>query len=332
MSLLDRTYSWNVDVDYYLNRIIPPSPLARLPPQVSRYLGYRKEQKHDVGNVMGAWWSLLGAFCGLVVVAAIFNNTPSIQAQHPPAIIASFGASAVLEYNAIRSPLGQPRNAILGHTFSALVGVAIAKLFLFHPDFEDIKWIAGAIACGTASAVMLLTGTVHPPGGASAVLAVTDPGIKAMGWYFVGLVMWGTTVMVFVGLIINNIQRQFPVYWWTPLDVGHLWRKDEGNTVDAMRALEAKTVPGAESGSDDQNEKPRGTEQIHITWSEISIPDDLSLNPDEIELVQNLRDRLKKRQEVDLQRVPSSQMSTDQTIVTVPTRDTWSNGASPSSP
>jgi CBS-domain-containing membrane protein len=60
---------------------------------------------------------------------------------------------------------------------------------------------------------MLLTNTIHPPGGASAVLATTDPIITAMGWYFVALVMWGTTLMLIVALVINNIQRQFPMYW-----------------------------------------------------------------------------------------------------------------------
>ena len=136
------------------------------------------------------------------------------------------GASAILEYNAVRSPLGQPRNALLGHTFSAIIGVAVSKLFQMHSDYERIKWIAGAIGCACASAVMLLTGTVHPPGGASAVLAATEPAITAMGWYFVGLVAWGSTLMMIVGLFLNNIQRQFPVYWWTPLDIRRAKKQD----------------------------------------------------------------------------------------------------------
>jgi hypothetical protein len=39
---------------------------------------------------MGAFWSLVGAFCGLAVVAAVFNNTRAIQMHSPPAFIASF--------------------------------------------------------------------------------------------------------------------------------------------------------------------------------------------------------------------------------------------------
>lgn len=81
---------WELDVDRYLNRVLPASPLHRFPVSISRFLGYRKEQSQDVGNVLGAFWALVGAFCGLSVVAAVFNNTGAIHARHPPALIASF--------------------------------------------------------------------------------------------------------------------------------------------------------------------------------------------------------------------------------------------------
>jgi hypothetical protein len=90
MSILDRSRAWDLDLDHYLNRIIPPSPLHKFPAPVSRFLGYRRTQSQDVGNVLGAFWSMVGAFCGLAVIAGVFNNTSSIQLHHPPALIASF--------------------------------------------------------------------------------------------------------------------------------------------------------------------------------------------------------------------------------------------------
>lgn len=90
MATLERAREWDLDVDGYLNRVIPPSPLHKLPTPVSRFLGYRKEKRQDVGNVLGAVWSFVGAFCGLAVVAGVFNNTASIQWHQPPALIASF--------------------------------------------------------------------------------------------------------------------------------------------------------------------------------------------------------------------------------------------------
>lgn len=308
MGFLARVESWNVDVDRYINRIVPPSPLHRFPAPWTRFLGYREKQKEDIGNVLGAIWSCVGAFAGLAVIAAVFNNTESIQMRHPPALIASFGASAVLEYNAIRSPLGQPRNALLGHTFSALIGVAITKLFKLRSDFEKIKWIAGAISCGLASAVMLLTGTVHPPGGASAVLAATSPEITEMGWYFVGIVMWGTTLMLVVGLVINNIQRQFPVYWWTPLDVRRTRRDDVEVVGDGTGGFEERH-PSDESDFDDEKV---GTRAISISSRGVVLPEDLALNKEEAELLEKLQLRLRKEQ---LQSGVSIRSSAEMTVV-----------------
>ncbi|CAG5175416.1 uncharacterized protein ALTATR162_LOCUS10659 [Alternaria atra] len=288
MGVFTGAREWDLDIDRYLNRIIPPSPLHKLPTPVSRFLGHRKETRQDVGNILGAFWSLLGAFCGLAVVAAVFNNTDSIQWHQPPALIASFGASAVLEYNSIRSPLGQPRNALLGHGISALIGVGISKLFQYHSEYDSIKWIAGAVACGCASAVMLLTNTVHPPGGASAVLAATDPIITAMGWYFVGLVLWGTTLMVMVGLVINNIQRQFPIYWWTPLDLRKAKIEDEEVVPDARGGLERKK-------SVEQQHYDQAGDKIEINGAEVVLPDDMSLNAEETKVLERLRERLRKR-------------------------------------
>jgi hypothetical protein len=90
MKFFEKARDWDFDLDRYLNRVLPPSPLHRFPTPVTRFLGYRKAQRHDVGNVLGAFWSLMGAFCGLTVIAAVFDNTGSIQQHHPPALIASF--------------------------------------------------------------------------------------------------------------------------------------------------------------------------------------------------------------------------------------------------
>ena len=176
---------------------------------------------------------------------------------------------------------------MLGHAFSAVIGVGISKLFQLRSDYEKIQWVAGAIACGCASAVMLITGTVHPPGGASAVLAVTDPVITAMGWYFVGLVVWGAVLMLLVGLVINNIQRQFPMYWWTPMK------------LERAKQLDLETVPdgrgGVEKNEAEEDKDDQGEERVEITGAKVVVPESLSLNKEEVELLERLQDRLRKR-------------------------------------
>lgn len=58
-------------------------------------------------------WSWLGAFLGIAGVAII--NDRLLKGTDMILIIGSFGASAVLIYGAIRSPLAQPRNLLGGH-------------------------------------------------------------------------------------------------------------------------------------------------------------------------------------------------------------------------
>lgn len=193
--------------------------------------------------------------------------------------------------------------------------MGISKIFQYHSDYEKIKWIAGALGCALSSAVMLLTGTVHPPGGASAVLAATEPIITAMGWYFVGLVAWGATLMVIVGLFINNIQRQFPVYWWTPLDLRKARKQDLETMPDARGGLESK-----ETREEQIYDQPY--EKIEITGAEVTLPETFSLNAEEAELLEKLRGRLRRR--VDAERkgkildeteASSGRSSTDFTVV-----------------
>ena len=61
------------------------------------------------------------AFVGILSVSALHHETEI------NAIIGSFGASAVLLYDAIGSPLAQPRNVVGGHCVGALVGVTVYK-------------------------------------------------------------------------------------------------------------------------------------------------------------------------------------------------------------
>lgn len=193
--------------------------------------------------------------------------------------------------------------------------MGVSKLFQYHSDYEKIRWIAGAVGCALASAVMLLTGTVHPPGGASAVLAATEPAITAMGWYFLGLVAWGTALMIIVGLLINNIQRQFPMYWWTPLDISRAKRQDLETMPDGRGAVERK-----ESQQEQKNDQPY--EKIEITGAEVSLPTTLSLNNEEVELLERLRDRLRKRldKEEDFDNTESTSGKSSTEFIIVPTR------------
>ncbi len=122
----------------------------------------------------------------------------------------------MLEFYSIESPLAQPRNVVIGQLISVATGISIARIFLLSGRFDEIQWVAGALACASATALMALTKTVHPPAGATALLAVVDREMLEMGWLLIPVVLLSCLLMLCIALILNNIERQFPIYWWTP--------------------------------------------------------------------------------------------------------------------
>jgi CBS-domain-containing membrane protein len=155
-------------------------------------------------------WSWLGSFLGLAAVSIIHYKI--LDETGLMMIIGSFGASAVLIYGAIRSPLAQPRNLLGGHVLSAIIGVTAFKWMGGEP------WLAAAVAVSTSIAVMHLTRTLHPPGGATALIAVIGgESVHNLGYLYVVIpAALGAIVMLIVALIINNISknRRYPEFWF----------------------------------------------------------------------------------------------------------------------
>jgi len=155
------------------------------------------------------FWSFIGAFGGIAAVAWLHETVADPAGLSM--LIGSFGASAVLLYGAPKSPLAQPRNLLGGHFLSALVGVS-ARLLLPSPT-----WMCCALAVAGAIALMHATKALHPPGGATALIAVTGgPKIVSLGYlYAVVPALSGALVMLAVALLANNLasRRRYPEYW-----------------------------------------------------------------------------------------------------------------------
>ncbi|KAL4897158.1 HPP family-domain-containing protein [Aspergillus ambiguus] len=194
--------------------------LARLPWWLSHWLGYRPNGPAKPLPPYLRWaWSFIAAFCGLCVVQAIFNYSDYFASRGVPGIIASYGASAVLVYCAVESPLAQPRALVFGHFLSALVGVCITKLFSLMPDeakFKSLRWLAASLSSAVAIVVMDITETTHPPAGATALLPATDDAVWRLSWYYLPVVLLSSALLLVVALIINNIQRRYPSFWVAP--------------------------------------------------------------------------------------------------------------------
>ncbi len=157
-------------------------------------------------EILCAW---IGSCLAIACIALLEQHVT--KSNGFPLLIGSFGASAVLAFGAIRSPLAQPRNLVGGHFISALVGVTCAQLL------PETTWLASCIAVATAIALMHFSNTLHPPGGATALIAVTggEP-IRQLGyWYALAPCLLGALLMLAIALIVNNIpqNRRYPLFW-----------------------------------------------------------------------------------------------------------------------
>ena len=171
--------------------------------RVSRYVIY----KETLIDYKEHFWSFIGAFIGIGIIA--FLQSEFLLKEENIFLIGSFGASSVLIYGAIQSPLAQPRNLIGGHLVSALIGVTIYKIF------PDIIWITAPLAVALSIVFMQITKTLHPPGGATALIAVIgSENIKSLGYFYVfSPVLSGVFILFFVALVFNNItkNRTYPI-------------------------------------------------------------------------------------------------------------------------
>jgi hypothetical protein len=70
--------------------MMAPSRLARLPPWMSHWLGYRAGPVKPLNTYLVAAWSFITAFCGLSVIQAIFNYSDYFNERNVPGIIASY--------------------------------------------------------------------------------------------------------------------------------------------------------------------------------------------------------------------------------------------------
>jgi CBS domain-containing membrane protein len=162
------------------------------------------------------FWTFLGSFTGVALIGLL--NSYYLDISENLFLIGSFGASAVLIYGVINSPLAQPRNLIFGHLLSSIIGVTIGYLI-------KETWLAAALAVSLSIVVMQITKTLHPPGGATALIAIIgSTKVKSLGYmYVISPILTGVLILLLVALIFNNMtpHRSYPInkHWYK------IWRR-----------------------------------------------------------------------------------------------------------
>ena len=141
----------------------------------------------------------IGAFLAASVIGFLAYYT-----KHP-IIMGSFGASIFVLFVLPDSPFAQPRNVIIGHFITTLIGLIFYNLV-------SSDWWSMALALAFAIAAMQLLRVPHPPAGSNPFIVF----LLGANWDYLWMpTVIGSILIVVVALIYNNISkdRSYPKYW-----------------------------------------------------------------------------------------------------------------------
>ena len=118
-------------------------------------------------------------------------------------LIASFGSTMVLLYGYPESPFAQPKNIILGHFLTSLIGIIFLN-FMYFPIFINIP-----LAVGFGVMLMILFKVTHPPAGGNPIIVI----IGSVSYdYLLTPVLIGSLIVVVFGIVINKfiLKKEYP--------------------------------------------------------------------------------------------------------------------------
>ena len=158
------------------------------------FAGNTTDHKEKIISGLGAFFGIYGIW----IVSDLF-----LEGTDVPLIVASMGASAVLLYAVPHGQLSQPWNLCVSHFVAAISGVSCAMLI---PD----QGLAAGCGVGLAIVAMHYTQSIHPPGGATALMAVIGgPSIHQLGFNYVLTPVMLNVLIIFLVAIVFN----YPFRW-----------------------------------------------------------------------------------------------------------------------
>ena len=151
----------------------------------------------------------IGGIAALLGIAMVHGLTS--WAVGPDAaifIVGSMGAAAVLLFAVPHGALSQPWPVFGGQLVSAAVGVSAAQ-WIADPA------LAAGLAVGGAIAAMQLLRCIHPPGGATALIAVIGgPAVHDLGYGYLVVPVLANTAIIFLVAVAANYPfpwRRYPI-------------------------------------------------------------------------------------------------------------------------
>ncbi|MFI9654883.1 HPP family protein [Guyparkeria sp. GHLCS8-2] len=178
------------------------SPIRRALTQIQNFIG--------PGTTRVGWREvLIAGIAALVGIWAVYALTNWIAGPWAAVLmVGSMGAAAVLLFAVPHGALSQPWPVFGGQLVSAVIGVSAA---MWIPD----PALAAGVAVGGAIAAMQLLRCVHPPGGATALIAVIGGApVHELGYLYLAAPVLANTAILFLVAVIANYPfawRRYPI-------------------------------------------------------------------------------------------------------------------------
>lgn len=174
--------------------------------ELSLTLGVEQNTTSHIEKIASSLGGLLGIAVIYLLSLRLDSSVSSVL------IVASMGASAVLVFAVPHGALSQPWPVMGGHIISATIGVMCFQSF-------NNPIIASSAAVGFAILFMYYLRCLHPPGGATALLAVIggEP-IHSMGFSFViDPIFTNVSILLMSAVAFNFLlkRRSYPAHGLT---------------------------------------------------------------------------------------------------------------------
>ncbi len=175
----------------------------------------------------------LGAFTG--IFATYWISSQFLGTASTLLMVGSMGAGTVLLFAVPHAKLSQPWPALASHLIASGIGVSVAS-HIFDP------LLAAPLSVSLAVIAMHYLRCLHPPGGATALIAVIGGAdVQALDFTYVTLVMLNAVSLVGIAILFNYPfkWRRYPAalstHPATRVDAGELSIHDIEQAIQAFK-------------------------------------------------------------------------------------------------
>lgn len=172
------------------------------------------DMEPPAGAPLGACMlSLFGSFLTLLILGSLNDFIVDDTDGEYSIVLGPIGALLTLQYALTAAPASQPRNSLFGIILSVSVSIIVTEAFNYFDIFA--KWVVIAVATSFSIFLMQITGFVHPPAGAAALVFSSRSRGFDRSFVNLGLFLVADVLSIIIAMVINNMsdKKQYPIYW-----------------------------------------------------------------------------------------------------------------------